>query len=114
MNRRLFLFALTLGFSKFSIGMTPEVKANEKLGRYHKAKPFETIVVSPGENFILPTKPSHDCWVRFIVDSRALKSESLILSHDRLVDGKHEPILLDTLSNFFVKYDAANKNWQLA
>lgn len=115
MNRRKFLLSVmpvvaTVVESNTAVAA---VLGAHDLGGLEKVslKPGDSLLVSESCTLELPENPSHGDSVYLVVPSKSLRKPSQVISPSATILGHSDPLILDSLANFNLKYDAVRNDW---
>lgn len=74
-------------------------------------KSGDSLLVPEATLLELPTKPSHGDSIYLVVTSKALRSPAQVVSQGATIFGHSDPLVLDSLANFCLRYDAFRNDW---
>lgn len=74
-------------------------------------KPGDSLLVSEACTLELPENPSHGDSVYLVVTSKSLRKPAQVVSQTAKILGHADPLVLDSLANFNLKYDALRNDW---
>lgn len=74
-------------------------------------KPGDSLLVPEASQLELPGNPTHGDSVYLVVSSGALRRPAQVVSPGATIFGQSDPLVLDSLANFSLKYDALRNDW---
>lgn len=77
-------------------------------------KPGDIILAKSHMHLSLPENPKHGDYVQIIVDNTSLKQPCIIDFHSVAIAGDKEPLILNSMANFKLVFNARSNNWTLA
>lgn len=77
-------------------------------------KAGELFIAQAGKMFQMPVNPSNGDEVYIIVDTTSVLEPCEIKANGATVMGDDGPLILDTLANIKLRYDAQSKDWSLS
>lgn len=83
-------------------------------GTHASLKSGELFIAQAGKTFQMPLNPSNGDEIFIIVDTTSVLDPCLIKANGATLMGDHEPLVLDTLANIKLKYNAESKDWLLS
>lgn len=115
MNRRKFLLSVMPAVATVveSNSAVAAVLGARDLGGLEKVslKPGDTLLVKEASLLELPANPSHGDSVYLVVPSKSLRNPAQVVSQSAKIFGHSDPLVLDSLANFSLKYDALSNDW---
>jgi hypothetical protein len=63
--------------------------------------------------FHLPKEPKHGDFLQIAVDQKSLERPCVLVSDMARIVGEKEPLVLDSLAIFKLRYDSLTNNWKI-
>ena len=107
MERRNFLISALASLGVFLMG---KVQAKSKCVYLD---PNKVYIAKPSTFFILPAAPADGDTIQLVVDKESLTSPCELQGQMAKIVGEFQPLTLDSLAVFKLRYNALQNDWQI-